>query len=314
MTPDPDPSEGPLKTLPQSSDKPRVALVLSSGAARGLAHIGVIEWLEENGVEIASIAGSSMGALIGGVYAAGRLEDFRQWVCALDEIDVIRMLDLSFTSRGLMRGEKLVELLQELVGGVAIESLGMPFTAVAADVEREEEIWMTSGPLFDAIRASIAIPMVLTPHEYRGRVLFDGGLLNPLPIAPAFAVPGAWRVAVNVNGHPDPRWERQEPEQPQNAEEDGHRRAIKSFIAGLGNRSRDRSEGWNLFEIALASFDTMQGTIARMKLAAYPADLTVTIPRNRCGAHQFFRAREMIDFGREMAAARLGRLLGPGRD
>ena len=76
------------------------------------------------------------------------------------------------------------------------------------DVEREEEIWMTSGPLFDAIRASIAIPMVLTPHDYRGRVLFDGGLLNPLPIAPAFAVPGAWRVAVNVNGHPDPRWER----------------------------------------------------------------------------------------------------------
>ena len=293
---------------PDSSDR-QVALVLGSGAARGLAHIGVLQWLEEHGFHITTLAGASIGALVGGVYAAGALTEFRRWVCALDEIDVVRMLDVSLSVRGLLRGDKLLALLHQFVGDVRIEELPLTYTAVASDVEHEEEIWITDGSLFDAIRASIAIPTVLPPHRYRGRTLFDGGLLNPLPIAPAFADAAAHRIAVNLNGHPDPYWTNYEPATPQGTETDGYRRRIKAFLGSFGTRSREGSDGWNLLEIALASFDTMQGTIARMKLAAYPPDVTVTIPRNRCGAHQFFRAAELIDYGYELADVELERLV-----
>ena len=161
-----------------------VSLVLGSGAARGLAHIGVIEWLNEHGYRIESIAGASMGALVGGIYAAGELDSYKEWVLALETMDVIRFLDLAFSSEGLFKGDRLMDALREMVGDCNIEELPVTYTAVACDLDRRREVWFTDGPLFDAIRASIAIPTVFTPHRYRGMKLLDGGLLNPVPIAP----------------------------------------------------------------------------------------------------------------------------------
>ncbi|HJX16111.1 MAG TPA: patatin-like phospholipase family protein, partial [Candidatus Deferrimicrobiaceae bacterium] len=161
-----------------------VSLVLGSGGARGLAHIGVIDCLTENGYEIRSIAGSSMGAMIGGIYAAGKLDVFTRWVLALQRLDVIRLLDLSFGSTGLFKGERVIDVLKELIGDRNIEDLPVPFTAVAMDIQNGKEVWLSRGPLFDAIRASIAIPTIFTPHTIEGRQLVDGGLVNPIPIAP----------------------------------------------------------------------------------------------------------------------------------
>ncbi len=154
-------------------------MVLGSGGARGLAHIGIIQWLEEHDYRIESISGCSMGALVGGIYAAGELDSYREWVCALRRTDVLRFLDLAFTSGGLIKGDRIMDTLRRMVGEHAIEDLPIAYTAVATDIDRQREVWISEGPLFDAIRASIAVPTVFTPHQYLGLTLLDGGLLNP---------------------------------------------------------------------------------------------------------------------------------------
>ena len=159
--------------------KKSISLVLGSGGARGLAHIGVIHWLEEQGFEIASISGCSMGALIGGIYAAGKLDVFEQWVRDISKVDILTLLDLSWQKNGLVKGDKIIATLTELVGDIAIEDLPIKYTAVAADIANEKEVWLTSGSLFDAIRASISLPLFFTPFHYNGVDLIDGGVLNP---------------------------------------------------------------------------------------------------------------------------------------
>ncbi len=144
-----------------------VSLVLGSGGARGLAHIGVINWLEENDYKIESISGCSIGSLIGGIYATGKLNEFEQWVRALTKLDILALLDMSWSRSGLVRGDKIINSLVELVGEQTIEELPIAFTAVAADIENEKEIWMNSGSLFDAIRASISLPLFFTPYDHR---------------------------------------------------------------------------------------------------------------------------------------------------
>jgi NTE family protein len=135
-----------------------VSLVLGSGGARGLAHIGVIHELEARGFEIASISGCSIGALIGGVYAAGKLDEFERWVRAVTKMNMVNLLDLSWARHGLVKGDRIISTLVELVGDMTIEELPIPFTAVAADIKNEKEVWLNSGRLFDAIRASISLP------------------------------------------------------------------------------------------------------------------------------------------------------------
>src|SRR5690606_12708450 len=161
----------------------RVALVLGAGGARGLTQIGVLEALDARGMEISAIAGSSSGALVGGIYAAGRLTEFREHLVKLDRRGFLRLLDPVIGKAGLLRGNRLVNAMREVVGNPDIETLPIPFTAVAVDLMRQREVWLRSGPLWDAIRASFAIPGLFTPHEVLGRALVDGGLLAPLSIA-----------------------------------------------------------------------------------------------------------------------------------
>jgi NTE family protein len=146
-----------------------VSLVLGSGGARGLAHVGVIHWLEENDFKIKSIVGCSIGAVIGGIYAAGKLDEYEQWVRTITKVDIVTLLDLSWEKSGLVRGDKIINTLINLVGEKMIEDLAISYTAVAADIKGQKEIWIKSGSLFDAMRASFAIPLFFTPFRYKDR-------------------------------------------------------------------------------------------------------------------------------------------------
>ena len=280
-----------------------VSLVLGSGGARGLAHIGIIEWLEENGFEIRSISGASMGALIGGIYAAGKLETYARWVKALEKMDVVRLLDFSFERQGLIKGDKVMNALRTLIGEYRIEDLPVSFTAIATDVDHQREVWLNRGPLFDAIRASIAIPTFFTPVEFRGRLLLDGGLINPIPIAPTLQDKTDITIAVNLSAGPEKSPQRKHHASVEHKKESSYRDRIAEFIDSLQERfiERDQDEA-DLFDVLTKSFDTMQATITRFQLAAYSPDVIVDIPRNACGSLEFYRAAELIERGRERAA------------
>lgn len=312
-----------------------VSLVLGSGGARGLAHIGVIQWLTANGYRIDSIAGCSMGALVGGIHAAGRLGDYRDWVCALRRADVLRFLDLAWSRSGLIKGDRIIETLREMVGEHHIEDLPIAYTAVATDIERQREVWISKGPLFDAIRASIAVPTVFMPHEYLGRKLVDGGLLNPVPIAPTFRDLTDLTIAVNLNGNDDGApWPPQAPpalpepgaqagdasdaaapatpstEAP--VQPDDLRGRILAFLddvangfAGEPDDGKEDDGNLDVFELVSRSLETMQNAIAAVKLATYTPDVIVNIPRDVSQAHEFHRAQELIEIGERIAEREL---------
>ena len=309
-----------------------ISLVLGSGGARGYAHIGVIEELVAQGYDIRSIAGSSMGALVGGVYAAGKLDRYRDWVLPLARMDVLRLLDITFRGGGFIKGNRIINALREHVGDVAIEDLPVSYTAVAVDLDAQREVWFSSGSLFEAIRASIAIPTVFRPHRYQGRLLVDGGLLNPLPVSPTLRDLTDATIAVDVNGPEEPTassgvastWPGLEAhgELPADngndeseADGDGERskgavrRMFASMLGKSGTRQTTRDPG--LLELFARSLDTVQETITRLKLAAQPPDLLITIPRNICTFYDFHRAETVIEWGRSRTREALERWTPP---
>ncbi|TVP88759.1 MAG: serine protease [Thioalkalivibrio sp.] len=285
-----------------------VSLVLGSGGARGLAHIGVIRELEARGYEIRAIAGSSMGALVGGIHALGELQAYADWVEGLSQADVIRLLDWSFSGGGMIRGDRLMRKLKDLVGERDIEDLPITYTAVAVDIDRGREIWMTDGSLFDAIRASIAIPAIFAPHHYRGRTLVDGGLLNPVPVAPTLRTLTDLTIVVDVNG-PSP----EEPQPEANNDNTGLLRRMLGYVESLGMNGAQAAEGLALSEVLMRSLETMQAALTRHHLAVFRPDLVVSIPKNTCMVHEFHRAAPVIELGRETARSRLNELEEQGR-
>ena len=176
----------------------RVALVLAGGGARGVAHIGAIEELERRGYEIGAVAGTSMGALVGGMYASGHLEEFKEWMCALDRYRVFSLVDFTFSTEGLVKGSRVIEAMKELIPDMRIEQMRIPFTAVSADLLSGSEVVIERGGLYDAIRASIAIPSVFRPVHRDGMVLTDGGIVNPLPLNRVRRCAGDLLVGVDV--------------------------------------------------------------------------------------------------------------------
>ena len=177
-----------------------IALVLSSGSARGLAHIGVIEELEAQGHRITSVAGCSMGALVGGIYAAGKLQDYREWMKTIDRGRMRDLIDLSFSINHLVKGERIIEALMEIVPDVPIEELPIPYCAVATDWASGREVVFREGSLFQAIRASISLPSFFSPVRRDGMILIDGGVTNPLPLNRVARREGDWLVGVDVSG------------------------------------------------------------------------------------------------------------------
>jgi NTE family protein len=187
-------------TVARRSSPTRVALALGSGGARGYAHIGVIEALRARDYEIVGIAGSSMGAMVGGLQAAGRLDEFADWAKSLTQRTILRLLDPAITAAGVLRAEKILDAVRDMLGPVSIEQLPIPYTAVATDLLAGKSVWFQRGPLDEAIRASIAIPGVIAPHAFDGRLLADGGILDPLPMAPIAAVNADLTIAVSLSG------------------------------------------------------------------------------------------------------------------
>ena len=278
--------------------QPTVALALGAGGAKGLAHIGVIEELEAQGYRITAIAGSSMGAVIGGIHATGKLTVYRDWVSALARLDVLRLVDWTFSGGGLIKGEKIIGTLRGLIGDALIEELPLAFTAVATDIDRGREVWLSRGPLFDAIRASIAIPTLFRPHHIAGRRLVDGALLNPVPVTPLIREPADYLIAVSVDGtatEPAPAAIEDADDAPS-----GYRQRIGAFVgrlmAHVGNDDAPREPG--ALELLTQAMDLMQANLARLRLAAYEPDLLIQLPRNMASAYEFYRARELIEMGR----------------
>lgn len=277
----------------------RIALALGAGGARGLAQIGVIEVLEERGLQIATIAGTSSGALVGGIHAAGRLREFDAGIQAMSRRDFIRLLDPAVGRGGMLRGNRLVDAMREVVGDPLIEDLPIPFTAVAVDLVRHRQVWFTRGPLWDALRASFAIPGVFLPHAVHGRELVDGGLLAPLPIAATRQSEAHRLVAVDMHALPA-----RPPADPPPAGSTGEP-ALDDGGPGRGRWRRRAGAGMGLVELMSRSLDTMQGQMARIQLAMDPPELVIRIPREVCHFYEFWRARELIAIGREAATLAL---------
>jgi NTE family protein len=285
----------PESVAPESG-KPSIALALGAGGAKGLAHIGAIEELEARGFQIVAVAGTSMGALIGGIYAMGKLGVYRDWVTRLARMDVWRLVDLSFTSGAFIKGDKIIGALRELIGEVDIEDLPIAFTAVATDLDREREVWLTHGPLFDAIRASIAIPTLFRPYVQNGRRLVDGALLNPVPVMPLMRERADYVIAVSVDG---PAELPKAPERDAGTgDEDGngYRRRLGALIGKVLPNGKPREP--SALELLTQSMDLMQANLARLRLAAYQPDLLIELPRNVSTAYEFYRAKELIELGR----------------
>ncbi|MCW5580415.1 MAG: patatin-like phospholipase family protein [Luteimonas sp.] len=300
---------GPLRA---PDVRERVALVLGAGGARGLAQIGVIEVLEERGFRIDAISGSSSGALVGGIHAAGRLRAFDERVRQMSRRDFLRLLDPGWRRSGVLRGARLVDAMREVVGDPLIESLPVEFTAVAVDLQRQREVWIRRGRLWDALRASFAIPGLFTPHRINGRALVDGGLLAPLPIAATRLSDAHRLVAVDMHG-----WPPRPPGQPALPADGGADEFVPDSLAArfgdwierkaAGDGADDDGDAlrMNLPEIMARSLDTMQAQIARVQLAMDPPELLIRIPRDVCSFYEFWRAAELIDVGRAEATRAL---------
>lgn len=277
----------------------KVALALGAGGARGLAQVGVIEALCARGLDIVAISGASSGALVGGIHAAGKLGEFRAQLERLKRRHFLRLLDPVVGQGGLMRGDALVAAMQEVVGNPDIETLAIDFTAVAVDLERQREVWLRSGPLWDALRASFAIPGVFTPFMLHGRALVDGGLLAPLPIA-ATRLSDAHRL-IAVDMHDWPRQPAGEPADPAQVQGSSSMtgRLGDWFERRIGQDEEEEDGNFGIIEMMSRSLDTMQAQISRMHLALDPPELVVRIPRDACQFYEFWRAAELIEIGRE---------------
>lgn len=331
----------------------RVALVLGSGGARGYAHIGVIEEIERRGYDIACVAGCSMGAVIGGIYAAGKLDDYRNWIESLDYLDVLRLVDVSFRL-GAIRGDKVFGQIRKIVGEINIEQLRIPYTAVAADLTNQQEIWFQEGCLHQAMRASAAIPSLFTPVMQGNRMLVDGGILNPLPIVPVVSSHCDLIIAVNLNATNQKQYQLPVIERPA-----AFKMRFDALLSSLGSRLPFRrkpaeeliriekeivAEGlappspWladsadpenqqpaaaperegapksatgsfiidnvgpaSLLDLINQSFEVMQTSLAQYKIAGYPPDVLINVPKRVCRFFEFYKAPELIALGREIA-------------
>lgn len=328
----------------------RVAVTLGSGGARGYAHIGILEVLAERDYEVVAVSGTSIGALVGGLYAAGKLGEYAAWVRDLTQRDVLRMLDPTLTAPGVIRGEKIMAKVSELLGGTRIEDLEVPFTAVATDLLARREVWFQNGPLDAAIRASIALPSVITPVVRDGRLLADGALMNPLPIAATTGAGADLTIGVmlshedllSVSGAPTVASVDGAAAQADQGGRGGRSQLLDAELFrtiqgwfGAGDEAEDAHAeaaeavegaevevdavgagddvfgalppGLKTSDVMTLALDAMQSVVLRYRLAGYPPDLLITVPKASARTLDFHRAAEMIEVGRERATEVLRR-------
>ncbi|MFA5669589.1 MAG: patatin-like phospholipase family protein [Balneolaceae bacterium] len=283
--------------------KKKVHLVLGSGGARGIAHIAVIDELEKDGYEIIEVIGCSMGAVIGGIYAAGHFEDYRDWILNLSKKDVFDLMDFTFTKQGFVKGEKIFAKHKDLLGLLNIEDFKIPFTAVATDMRNNEEVHFKSGDLYKALRASGSIPGLYVPVVQDGRVLVDGGVLNPLPINLVDKQDDAIIVAVDLNAKSDYTLEKLKPsnesEEPKWYEKILPDNVVEYTRKHEKEKIKKQEEAYSLLDLMDNTYSFTQDRLTSLMLELHPVDVLVEIPRNTASAFDFDKANEIYDIGLE---------------
>lgn len=279
-----------------------VALVLSSGGARGLAHIGAIEELEAHGYRITSIAGCSMGALIGGVYAAGKLEEFREWMKTVDRKKMLELTDFSFSLNHLVKGTRIIEAIMEFVPDIPIEDLPIPYCAVATDWKSGHEVVFREGSLFEAIRASISLPSFYEPVKRDGMILIDGGVTNPIPMNRVVRHEGDILIGIDVSGHDyEAQWRRHH----ELAEK---RKRSTSLSQQILNRLIPDNLDFNYYTMLsrVSSLMIRQNSILMAQLMK--PDILVDIQMARYGGFDYDKSERLIAIGRQKTLQAINKL------
>lgn len=288
-------------TMMDEQKKKKVALVLSSGGARGLAHIGAIEELEARGYHISSIAGCSMGALIAGVYAAGKIDEFREWMKTVTRRKMFELTDFSLSLNHIVKGKRIIEAIMEFVPDVAIEDLPIPYCAVATDLTAGKEVVFNKGSLFEAIRASISLPSFYEPVQRDGMILIDGGVINPIPLNRVKRLSGDILVGVDVSGHDyKSQWE----EMRRLTEWQKNDKSLKAKI--LDKLIPDNLE-FNYYTMLSRSSSLMirQNSILMAKLMK--PDVLVDIQMSRYGGFDYDKSEKIIAIGRQKTSLALNK-------
>lgn len=294
-----------------------VALVLSSGGARGVAHIGVIRELEECGYTITSVSGTSIGAVIGGFYAAGKLDEYAQWVSSLGLYNVFNLIDFSFSAKGLIKGERVFRKMSEWMIGVTFEDLNIPFVCVAADLKNRKEVILNKGDVLESIRASIAIPGYIEPLLMNDVYLYDGGIINPIPVSCVPRTGDEMVVAVDLNAYmpefnPKEYWKTTEPEASPTLKKVSALwlnavNHIELLQRKTSNEEKEKTSNHNIHKHLThigalnEMFELMQENVSEESLRKYPPDVLIRIPRNLCNTFEFHRSKELIAYGRQQA-------------
>jgi NTE family protein len=275
-----------------------VRLVLGSGGARGMAHIGVIEELEKEGFTIKEVVGCSMGAVVGGIYCTGHLPEYKHWLIGLSRLDVFRLLDFTLSSQGFVKGERVFREIEKLIGDHQIESLKIPFTAVATDVIGKREVHYRAGSLFKALRASIAIPTIFTPVVEGRSQLVDGGVLNPLPLNLIHRDLDDIVVAVNINANIPAR----DMVPVENKEKAAYQKMLDAFrtqFLGIETKVEEKIEQFGLFDLLNKSLDMTMDRLTELMIDVHKPHIVVDVSREACGVFEFYRANEIIEEGRK---------------
>lgn len=294
--------------------KKKVALVLASGGSRGLAHIGAIDVLQENGYEITSVSGCSMGALVGGLFAAGGLDIFREWMKRVDRMKVLSMMDLTIGSGGFVKGDKIIEELRSIIPDKNIEELEIPFTAVATDIRHRREVVFDKGSLYEAIRSSISMPSVFTPHRIGDMLLVDGGVVNPIPLDRVKRTEGDILVAVDLNAPYEMKKEHESAI--------GHMRKkladiidnitdkkkVEEIETASQNKGYEDDEDMGFVALLNESSALMLQCNSERSIALYPPDILIRIAKNAYGTMEFYKFDEIVQLGRDKTLAALQEL------
>lgn len=287
--------------------KKNVTLVLSGGGARGFAHIGVIEELESRGYKISSIAGTSMGALVGGVYADGKMNEYKEWVYNLDKQKIFKLLDFSFSNQGLIKGDKVLNAMKEFIPDANIEDLNIKYTATAFDLSLNKEIVYNEGSLYNAIRASISIPTVFTPVISGNSLIVDGGVINNIPINNAIRTRNDILLAVNVNAdvpvHPLVLSHQRKRQNLYNQKINGFRKSLYK------SNPRDQRKKFHYFNLINDTMAAMTNHMAATIIKNNPPEIFVEISKKSCGTFDFYKAEELVEIGRYAAREKLDSLL-----
>lgn len=289
------------------TNRPKIGLALGSGGARGWCHIGVLQALDEMGVQPDMVAGTSMGALVGAAWAGGRLAELESWVRSLTAPRFVTLMDVSLRSGGLIEARQIEVMLREIGLPDRIETLSRPFCAVATDMETGREVWLKTGPSYHAVRASAGIPGVMSPVHHQGRWLLDGGLTNPVPVSAVRALGAEVIIAINPNAKPHGRiWQPPEPKQSRNwgalLPDMLHERLgiVPGAISKPGTP--------NYFDVLSASIEVMENTIRRARLAGDPPHVILNADLGTMNVLELYRGAEAIEEGRRIVGVQEDRI------